>query len=215
MSWRVLELALLFCGVPAAMRWGPLPRNPLPLLLLGSLAAVGVLLADPGFDRALLWNEAGMLQRLGIMLLTTLATAPLLYGLARWLAPGESFALVRRQPRLWLLIMIAYPVVSVYPQEILYRAFFLHRYSALFATPAARIVASAVAFSWGHVFFRTPRVAMLLSLLGGALFAYEYQLTRSLLAASVEHAIFGDLIFTVGLGRYFYHAAEILERQPR
>jgi hypothetical protein len=48
---------------------------------------------------------------------------------------------------------------------------------------------------------------VLLTLAGGWLFARRYQRTRSLLAASVEHALYGVLAFTVGLGTLFYHAA--------
>ena len=44
-------------------------------------------------------------------------------------------------------------------------------------------------------------------MLGGWLFARRYQRTRSLLTVSVEHALYGVLIFTIGLGDLFYHAA--------
>ena len=37
-------------------------------------------------------------------------------------------------------------------------------------------------------------------------------MTSSLAVASVEHALFGDLAFSIGLGRYFYHRAA--EAQP-
>jgi membrane protease YdiL (CAAX protease family) len=202
---RLVELVALFGGIPAAMRWGPLPRNPLPILVLASALCAGLLLRDPTFDARLLWNAAALREHLGAVAGAMLASVPLLYALVRWLVPGEAFAMVRRQPRLWLVIMLAYPIVSVYPQEILYRAWFFHRYAPLGGGVALRIAASAVAFSWGHVFFPMPRVAMLLTLAGGVLFAYHYELTQSLLVASVEHALFGDLIFTIGLGRYFYH----------
>jgi hypothetical protein len=38
--------------------------------------------------------------------------------------PGNVLAILRHKPALWALIMIAYPVLSVVPQEIIYRAFF-------------------------------------------------------------------------------------------
>src|SRR5215472_6991428 len=86
-----------------------------------------------------------------------------------WLAPEDLFDLVRHRPRLWLLVMVFYPVASVYPQEIIYRAFFFHRYGALFPTDAGRIVASAAVFAIGHVFFRRPWIAMTLTFVGGLL----------------------------------------------
>ncbi|MEU4707697.1 hypothetical protein AB0G00_14815 [Nocardia salmonicida] len=41
----------------------------------------------------------------------------------------------------------------------------------------------------------------------GVLFATRYQRTRSLLTTSVEHALYGILMFTIGLGDFFYHGA--------
>jgi membrane protease YdiL (CAAX protease family) len=203
--WRALELLILFGGIPAAMKWGPLPRSPIPILVLGAALCGWVLWRDPSFDRARLWNAAGFQSQTWAVLLSPIASAPLLFALVWWLARDQTFLLPRQQPALWLLILIAYPLLSVYPQELLYRAFFFHRYAAILPTPAWRIAASAAAFSFGHVFFRVPLVAMPLTLIGGALFAYHYEVTGSLLAASIEHALYGDLIFTIGLGRYFFH----------
>jgi membrane protease YdiL (CAAX protease family) len=115
--------------------------------------------------------------------------------------------MVRSRPRLWLLIMIAYPVFSVYPQEIVYRAFFFHRYAAILPTQTSMVVASAAFFALGHVFFLRPWIAMSLTFAGGLLFSYHYAISRSLLLASIEHALFGQLIFTIGLGRFFYSRA--------
>jgi membrane protease YdiL (CAAX protease family) len=211
MWWRALELALAFGAIPAAMKLRWLPRNPIPILLLGGALCLWVLLSDPTFDRAQLWNGRNFLVHLRAVLLALLVGAPALYGLMRWLAPDDAFALLRQRPLLWGIVMLAYPLVSVYPQELIYRAFFFHRYGALFGhSPWLCIFASAIAFAIGHVFFSAPRVVLPLTFVGGLLFAHRYAQTRSLLVASVEHALYGDLIFTVGLGRYFFHAAERL-----
>lgn len=199
------ELLLLFVAVPAAMAWGPLPRNPIPLLLVASVAAFVALRRDPSFDRQRLWNAAPLRAELPGLLLGALLLGPLLWLLARWLAPDETFGLLRQRPLLWLLIMVAYPVVSVYPQELLYRALLLHRYRELLRSPWLQLVVSAALFSFGHVFFRVPAVVLPLTFAGGLLFAWRYRRTGSLLVTAVEHALFGDLIFTVGLGRFFFH----------
>ena len=47
-------------------------------------------------------------------------------------------------------------------------------------------------------------LAVALCVIGGWLFADTYSRTRSLWLASAEHALYGCLVFTVGLGRYFY-----------
>ena len=66
----------------------------------------------------------------------------------------------------------------------------------LFATMHAILFASrGSTFHWE---------AVALSLIGGLIFAYRFVKTRSLLAVWLEHALYGDLIFTSGLGRFFF-----------
>jgi membrane protease YdiL (CAAX protease family) len=122
----------------------------------------------------------------------------------RVLAPHLLFRFVRQHPRLWATLMVIYPVLSVYPQGIIYRGFLMHRYTALFGTGWGLIVASAAAFAFMHLIFRN-RLAVALTFVGGLLFAWRYQVTGSLLTSSVEHAFYGCWLFTVGLGDYFYH----------
>jgi len=121
-----------------------------------------------------------------------------------WLTRPEAlFSLVMRRPQLWLLVMIAYPLISVFPQELIYRAFFFERYRPLFGRGNAMWLGSAVAFSFGHIVFHNmPAVA--LTLIGGWLFAQTYARTNSLRAVLAEHALYGWAIFTVGYGEFFF-----------
>jgi membrane protease YdiL (CAAX protease family) len=84
--------------------------------------------------------------------------------------------------------------------------FVAHRYAPLFATPAARVLASAVAFGMAHVILQNW-IAPTFSLVGGALFAWTYERTGSGLVAAVQHAAFGCTLFTLGLGWYFYYGS--------
>jgi membrane protease YdiL (CAAX protease family) len=68
------------------------------------------------------------------------------------------------------------------------------------------ILASAVAFAFVHIIFRNP-IAVSFTLVGGLLFAWRYQQTDSLFTSSLEHALYGCLMFTIGLGDYFYKGA--------
>jgi membrane protease YdiL (CAAX protease family) len=206
-TYLACELGILFVIVPAAMALRLLPRAPIPVLLVAAVSCAAVLLRDPTFDRTQLWNAPGALAHARSMLLLFIALAAALTGLAVWLTPQTLFDFVRRQPRLWALVMVFYPLLSVYPQEIVYRAFFFHRYAPLFPSPLACVVASSVLFAFGHVFFPRPWVAIGLTGVGGLLFGYHYAQSRSLLLASIEHALFGQLLFSVGLGRVFYHRA--------
>jgi membrane protease YdiL (CAAX protease family) len=206
-AWLLTEFVALFFGVPWAMtrRW--LPRQPILVLLLASLVCAWQLVHDGSFARTRLWNGAAALAEARTIALVVVALAPLLC-LAAWLlARDELFLLPRQRPVLWLAIMVLYPVLSVYPQELIYRAFLFHRYAPLFGSGAAMVAASAVAFSFAHVLFRPPWVAMSTCLVGGVIFAAHYRASASLAVVCVEHALFGQLIFTVGLGRFFYHGA--------
>jgi membrane protease YdiL (CAAX protease family) len=115
---------------------------------------------------------------------------------------AHAFALVRERPWLWLLIAVAYPVVSVVPQEVVFRAFFLHRYRGILGGEATGVVGSAVAFGAAHLVLHNW-LAVVLTLGGGFLFARTYLRTRSLPATAWEHALYGVGLFTVGLGRFF------------
>jgi hypothetical protein len=49
------------------------------------------------------------------------------------------------------------------------------------------------------MFFKNTLV-LFLTFLGGVLFALTYNKTRSTLLVSIEHAIYGSWLFTVGMG---------------
>ncbi|HQT67877.1 MAG TPA: CPBP family intramembrane metalloprotease [Acetobacteraceae bacterium] len=133
-----------------------------------------------------------------------------LYGLllafaSRLLSPSHFLDLPRHRPILWLAIMLLYPLLSVWPQEMIYRQLLFRRYGALFSDRWSVILASAIAFGFAHIIFRNP-VAVLLTLIGGLLFAHSYDRHRSLGLVWFEHSLYGCLIFTIGLGRFFFRA---------
>ena len=99
--------------------------------------------------------------------------------------------------------MISYPVLSVVPQEIIFRAFFFHRYSSLFAHRRVIILINGALFAFAHILFRNW-VAVIGSFVVGLLWAMTYLESRSLLVVSIEHALYGNFVFTLGIGYYFY-----------
>lgn len=118
--------------------------------------------------------------------------------------PKLILSLYRRNPFLWLMVMVLYPPLSVVPQELIYRAFLFQRYRRLFQQKWWWVIVSALAFALGHAFLRNG-LAPLMTFFGGLLFAQTYERTRSLALVSFEHALYGNFIFTLGLGGYFYH----------
>jgi len=201
-----VELFLLFALLPLLYVFDVLKLPVLLILAPFALACTAILLRDATFDRHRLWNAAGLRGRWPVMLRQFLLHAALITAGAYLLERDLLFALVRRAPALWALIMLLYPLVSVYPQEVIYRAFFFHRYRELFPTPGSMIAASAVAFGFMHIVFENA-LAVALTLAGGWLFSHTYERSRSLLAVAVQHALYGCFIFTIGLGWYFYHGA--------
>ncbi|WP_263416599.1 CPBP family intramembrane glutamic endopeptidase [Terriglobus albidus] len=204
----LFELMVLFIGLPAAYRLAPVRIPALPVLWLAAGYACWQLARDPGFDRGQLWNPAPLGSQFASILAIFVVVAALQWAGVHWLAPKLEWSLARRHTRVWAMVILLYPVLSVYPQALLYRAFFMHRYAVLFpATPQGGlmlVVASATVFGGMHIVFRNP-LAVVLTFLGGLLFAWRYQHTGSLFVSSVEHALYGCWLFTVGLGQYFYH----------
>jgi membrane protease YdiL (CAAX protease family) len=60
-----------------------------------------------------------------------------------------------------------------------------------------------VSFGLAHVVYGNA-IAPLLTTLGGFVFAYRYLRTNSLVAVSIEHALWGSFVFTIGFGWYLY-----------
>ncbi len=203
-----LEFLFFFIGIPMLVYYRVFPNLPIPYLLLASLAAFLVLRRDPSFDRARLFSFGGISSKI-VPLLFRDAVLLLLLGLAvRIFAPQLLFGLLKHAPWFWALIMLLYPLVSVYPQELLYRAFFFHRYRPLFGSGWTMVLASACAFGFVHIMFRNW-LAMALCAFGGLLFGLTYQNSGSLLLVCLDHALFGNFIFTIGLGRLFYNGSHL------
>ncbi len=116
-----------------------------------------------------------------------------------FIAPDKLFSVLIKKPQLWIMILFIYTFLSVWPQEIIYRTFFYDRYAALVKNKWLLIFINAILFSLAHLFLRSFLVQVL-TFVGGVLFAYTYQKTKSTTLVSIEHAIYGNWLFTVGMG---------------
>jgi len=203
--YLALELALFFVAVPIFLfvYRRLFAEYVIPSIVLVAAGCLIVLLLDPELDRRRLWNAAELWPRFRHTLLFFVPAAAALGVIFAVVEPERLFGLPLRSPTLWLLVMVLYPVVSVYPQELIFRTFIFHRYRFLFPNRWAMIVASGVIFGLAHLFFGSW-IAPVLSAVGGVRFAYTYARTDSTLQASLEHGLWGDFLFTVGLGWYFY-----------
>jgi membrane protease YdiL (CAAX protease family) len=205
-GYLAVEYAVLFFGLVSVYALFLRGTSPIPVLVVLAGAALAVLLRAPDFDRASLWRP-GVIRGQVRSIAGCWALAVLIsLALVLVLRPEMLLGFPRAEPVLWALVMVLYPILSVYPQELLFRAFLFHRYRPLFGDGVGVVLASAAAFGFAHIAFGNW-IAVVLSLFGGALFALRYQRTRSLLCVSVEHALYGMLVFTIGLGDYFYHGS--------
>jgi membrane protease YdiL (CAAX protease family) len=206
--WLAVECGLLFVGLPSALWLGRVLGLRLPIVptLLVVTGAIGLRLArDPYFDRRVLRAWRG-LRIEGRRILTTFALlASLLTLLVAGLTPERLFDMPRQQTTLWAGLMVFYPLFSVFPQELIYRAFFFHRYRTLFANRRLTLLASSLAFGFVHVLYGAW-ISVALTTVGGLLFGFTYLRTRSILLVGFEHALYGCFMFTVGLGHFFYRA---------
>jgi membrane protease YdiL (CAAX protease family) len=178
---------------------------PVPLLLI--LLAMGItvhlfLYYDPYFNRNKFYNWKSGKKEIWKIILLFVPLAALMVVLIWQIDETKLFYLPSTNPLFLLMISIFYPVFSVVPQGLAYRALFFHRYGILFPGNTLRIVISAILFSFGHILYKNALV-LLLAFCAGLIFAYRYYKTESLLISVLEHSLYGVWLFTCGLGYFF------------
>jgi membrane protease YdiL (CAAX protease family) len=201
----ITELGVLFLFIPFAVfrHWLPVPLVIIPVYIIAVYAAIW--LRGNSRQRSWYWsgdnggNEKTALKIVALRL-------PFVILLAWWVVytfyPERMFVFPVEHPFMWLLFLLLYPPLSVYPQEILYRTFFFQRYAAIFPDKTLMIIASMLFFAFMHIVFGNG-IVILSTLIGGYFFADTYSRTQSLRLVCLEHALYGYVVFTVGLGDFF------------
>lgn len=202
-AFLLLELVTLFILPPLLIILEVLPKQiVMPLIWLGALYGYAMIRSKASpkllfhFERTELYIILKRFALFGTLLLLFVVIA----------FPQMLFSFMLEKPYFWLLVMILYPLLSAFLQEILFRAFFVHRYSTFFQSEQTLIIVNALLFAYVHALFGNY-LAVGLSFLGGVLFMQTFLKTRSVLMSSIEHALYGNLIFTIGIGKFFYHGA--------
>tara|TARA_R110001632_G_scaffold194439_5_gene315770 strand:- start:1912 stop:2550 length:639 start_codon:yes stop_codon:yes gene_type:complete len=113
--------------------------------------------------------------------------------------PVKLFCVPRTDVKMFIIILALYTLLSVWPQELIYRTFFFARYGQFFRNKHLLIFVNAIIFSLAHLFFQNTLVTVL-TFIGGLLFAYTFSKTKSTTLVSIEHALYGNWLFTVGMG---------------
>lgn len=117
--------------------------------------------------------------------------------------PDRMFNIILEKPQIIPFIMIAYPIVSALPQEFIFCSFFFERYKIFFGDKLMMVWASSIIFAYAHILYINP-IAPTLSLIAGLIFAHTYLKTKSLALVTIEHGLYGNYLFIVGLGWYFH-----------
>lgn len=210
-----LEFVLLYVALPLALlaaRRAGWSVPVLPILWAAAYPAAWYLVRRRGWGARELVGFSLTRAQAGHLLLRVAIAAAALTGGICLVAPEQLFELPRRSPSLWALVMVCYPVLSVLPQGILYRGLFYARYAPLFGSERQAWLAGALAFSLAHLVFANVW-AVALTFAGGLFINRTYRKTGSLLASDLEHALYGQLVFTAGWGRFLYHGTlRLLER---
>ena len=196
--YKFFELLIIFILIPISFAFDYLPLLKLIIGILGLSYIIYILFKVEKISLKIKKNinwKNFWISTLIKFLIIAIVTSTFV-----WLTDKPSlFNVVLNKPVLWLLILLFYSLFSVYPQELIYRTFFFKRYKSLFKNETFFIFINAILFSLAHLLFKNTLV-LLLTFIGGILFAFTYNRTKSTLLVSVEHSIYGCWLFTVGMG---------------
>lgn len=173
----------------------------LPLICLSALFCFTIIYCDSSFKRFRLTNTANINRLLWRSPLLFLIGAIMSSAFFVIVMQGELFYYVTEHTSRWVLALLLYPLFSAWPQELIFRTYFFHRYKKVMPSKPLRVFVSALVFSFAHIIYANVW-AMLLSFVGGLMFAYTYAKSRSTIAVTIEHSIWGLWLFSMGLGKY-------------
>ena len=192
----VLEIILIFLFIPLIMLFKNLSNYFLLVIIFTSLMII---------SNYRITNKEIYLKKndLVFFLKSSFLLSIVIFTYAYIFEQDNFLTLFKNSTQIWVMVMIAYPILSVVPQEIIYRFFFFKRYASLFPNQKVMIVFNAILFSFGHIIFLNIQ-ALLLSFFSSILFSRVF-FSRGLLVCILIHSLAGQIVFTSGLGKFFYH----------
>ena len=207
--WLYVELISVFIGLPLWVwsGWFTIDFVLIPVVVV-LIPAIVWLIKAGGWNQRNFWS--GDLTRekyfLRIILVRFVMTASMIIAFALMYRPEKIFDLPASNVTVWMVLAVFYPLLSVYPQELLYRGFFFQRYQRLFTSAWLMIIVSSLCFAWMHIVFEST-VSLMFTLCGGLYFSHTYARTRSLRLVCLEHSLYGELIFISGFAEDFLQAS--------
>jgi membrane protease YdiL (CAAX protease family) len=200
-QYRWLEFTLIFVSLPLLGFFlrAYLANWLIPALIILMAVCGMLLLSDPHFKRFRL-TSLGQFSAVKRRLFSFFFLGALFSGMFYGIMNQENwFSLPRNSFNDWLMLLLLYPILSVMPQELIFRTYFFHRYKRIMPSKTVRIIVSASVFALAHIVYANI-LAVLLAFLGGLLFSYTYAQSRSTFVCVIEHSLWGLWMFTLGLG---------------
>ena len=200
-QYRWLEFTLIFVSLPLLGFFlrAYLANWLIPALIILMAVCGMLLLSDPHFKRFRL-TSLGQFSAVKRRLFSFFFLGALFCGMFYGIMNQENwFSLPRNSFNDWLMLLLLYPILSVMPQELIFRTYFFHRYKRIMPSKTVRIIVSASVFALAHIVYANI-LAVLLAFLGGLLFSYTYAQSRSTFVCVIEHSLWGLWMFTLGLG---------------
>jgi len=200
-QYRWFEFTLIFVSLPLLGFFlrAYLANWLIPALIILMTVCGMLLLSDPHFKRFRL-TSLGQFSAVKRRLFSFFFLGALFSGTFYGIMNQENwFSLPRNSFNDWLMLLLLYPILSVMPQELIFRTYFFHRYKRIMPSKTVRIIVSASVFALAHIVYANV-LAVLLAFLGGLLFSYTYAQSRSTFVCVIEHSLWGLWMFTLGLG---------------
>lgn len=197
------EFIALYIGLPVFIAY---LRDRTVMLGLLWVAAVAVIIWLNRFKKRNLLQElnwSGFKEGIKMVLVRFAIIGPVLFAFMYFVHPEELFSFPLERPKIYAYVMVWYPLLSVIPQELLYKSLFFGRYGRLFPNDKAMILACAVMFGFLHIILLSW-LPVAITTVAGLLMAHTYSKTRSLALVSLEHTLYGCWAYTLGMGMYLH-----------
>ena len=203
-AYIVLELLFIAILIPTIILVNRLAENVILILWLITIYGSIVYIKYHKIlnFKQILNFKAFTSANINIILARWLFLTIIIYLITFYFYNDKLFTIQKQNPYFLIIIFFIYPILSALPQEFIFTTFFFSRYESIIPKKL-QVVISAIIFTYAHVLF-INFIAPFLSLFGGLIFANTYKKTNSLALVTFEHSLYGNSLFFMGLGYYFW-----------
>jgi len=126
----ILEFCAIFIGIPVSFAYFSSVSPVFVLVSLGIMVII-YLNKNDNFDKRSYYSLVHF-SREKLRILSYFSVAALLmFAFTKNFYPHLQFFCIKENFKFWCMLMVVYPLFSVYPQELIFRAFIFTRYREL------------------------------------------------------------------------------------